>query len=207
MLKEKFEKLKESLKPKEGENNKRKIENLVIFAIILIVTIVAINYIWNDDNQKNNTITNDPNKKLAMEENIVSESNLSNTSSSIEEKLENILSNIKGVGDVKVLITYSESSKLIPLYDEDSSSTVTEETDSGGGTRVVNETSTSKEVIYEENDGVKTPMTQSVVNPKIEGAIITATGANDAEVKTNIVQAVEAVTGLATYKIQVFEMK
>ena len=207
MLKEKFEKLKESFKPKEGENNKRKIENLVIFAIILIVTIVAINYIWNDDNQNNNTITNDPNKKLAMEENIVSESNLSNTSSSIEEKLENILSNIKGVGDVKVLITYSESSKLIPLYDEDSSSTVTEETDSGGGTRVVNETSTSKEVIYEENDGVKTPMTQSVVNPKIEGAIITATGANDAEVKTNIVQAVEAVTGLATYKIQVFEMK
>lgn len=207
MLKEKFEKLKESFKPKEGENNKRKIENLVIFAIILIVTIVAINYIWNDDNQKNNTITNDPNKKLAMEENITSDENLSNTSSSIEEKLENILSNIKGVGDVKVLITYSESSKLIPLYDEDSSSTVTEETDSGGGTRVVNETSTSKEVIYEENDGVKTPMTQSVVNPKIEGAIITATGANNAEVKTNIVQAVEAVTGLATYKIQVFEMK
>lgn len=208
MLKEKFEKLKESFMPKEGENNKRKIENLVIFAIILIVTIVAINYIWNDDNQKSKTITNnDPNKKLAMEENIVSESNLSNTSSSIEEKLENILSNIKGVGEVKVLITYSESSKLIPLYDEDSSSTVTEETDSGGGTRVVNETSTSKEVIYEENDGVKTPMTQSVVNPKIEGAIITATGANNSEVKTNIVQAVEAVTGLATYKIQVFEMK
>ena len=207
MLKEKFEKLKESFKPKEGENNKRKIENLVIFAIILIVTIVAINYIWNDDNQKNNTITNDPNKKLAMEENITSDENSSSNSSSIEEKLENILSNIKGVGDVKVLITYSESSKLIPLYDEDSSSTVTEETDSGGGTRVVNETSTSKEVIYEENDGVKTPMTQSVVNPKIEGAIITATGANDAEVKTNIVQAVEAVTGLATYKIQVFEMK
>ena len=30
---------------------------------------------------------------------------------------------------------------------------------------------------------------------------------NNKEVKTNIVQAVEAVTGLATYKIQVFEMK
>lgn len=50
-------------------------------------------------------------------------------------------------------------------------------------------------------------MTQSVVNPKIEGAIITATGAGNADVKTNIVQAVEAVTGLAIYKIQVFEMK
>ena len=45
-----------------------------------------------------------------------------------------------------------------------------------------------------------------MVNPKIEGAIITAKGANNAEVKNNIIQAVEAVTGLATHKIQVFEM-
>ena len=43
--------------------------------------------------------------------------------------------------------------------------------------------------------------------PKIEGAIITAEGAADGNVKTNIIQAVEAVTGLATHKIQVFEMQ
>lgn len=42
--------------------------------------------------------------------------------------------------------------------------------------------------------------------PKIEGAIITAQGASNIDVKTNIIQAVEAVTGLATHKIQVFEM-
>ena len=59
---------------------------------------------------------------------------------------------------------------------------------------------------YEEKNGVKTPITQSIINPTIEGAIITAQGATNADVKTNIVQAVEAVTGLATYKIQVFEM-
>ena len=47
---------------------------------------------------------------------------------------------------------------------------------------------------------------QKVVQPKIEGAIITAKGANNADTKANIIQAVEAVTGLATHKIQVFEM-
>ena len=41
---------------------------------------------------------------------------------------------------------------------------------------------------------------------KIEGAIITAQGASSIYVKTNIIQAVEAVTGLAVHKIQVFEM-
>ena len=95
----------------------------------------------------------------------------------------------------------------MPMYDEDSTESTTEEKDSGGGTRIINESSTKKDIIYEENNGVKTPITQSVVNPKIEGAIITAQGAGDANVKANIIQAVEAVTGLATYKIQVFEMK
>ena len=43
--------------------------------------------------------------------------------------------------------------------------------------------------------------------PKMEGALIVAEGANNAEVKTNIIQAVEALTGLSTHKIQVLEMK
>ncbi len=105
------------------------------------------------------------------------------------------------------MITYSQTNEVIPMYDEDSSSSTTEEKDSGGGTRTVNENSSKKDIIYKEEDGVKTPITQSVVKPKIEGAIVVAEGANDATVKTNIVQAVEAVTGVATYKIQVLEMK
>ena len=54
--------------------------------------------------------------------------------------------------------------------------------------------------------GTKTPIVQKTVEPKIEGAIITAKGAGDINVKTSIIQAVEAVTGLATHKIQVFTM-
>ena len=44
-MKEKIKKLKEKLEPKEGENGKRKTENLVVFAIVLIITVVAMNYI------------------------------------------------------------------------------------------------------------------------------------------------------------------
>jgi len=35
---------------------------------------------------------------------------------------------------------------------------------------------------------------------------VTAIGAKNSEIKANIVQAMEAATGLATHKIQVFEM-
>ena len=60
---------------------------------------------------------------------------------------------------------------------------------------------------YKEENGKKVPITQTIIHPKVEGAIVTAQGANDANVKNNIIQAVEAVTGVATHKIQVFEMK
>lgn len=204
MFKEKLQKIKEK-NSEENANSKKKMENLVVLIIIMIVTIVAINYIWSGDKKKDNVTTTDTNKKLATTENETQTT--ATEENGMEQKLENILSNIKGVGKTKVLITYSQTSQIIPMYDEDSSTSTTEETDSGGGTRTVNESTTKKDVIYEDKNGTKTPITQSVINPKIEGAIITAQGANDANIKTSIVQAVEAVTGLATYKIQVFEMK
>lgn len=52
--------------------------------------------------------------------------------------------------------------------------------------------------------GTSVPMTQTIVSPKVEGVIVTADGASDVNVKTNIISAVEAVTGVPAHKIQVF---
>ena len=202
------DKLKGLINPEEGDkNNKKKIENLVFFVVILIVTIVIINIIWNGDKDSSNDkgIQNDTSKQLANT-NTSSIEVSSNTANELEIKLEEILSKIQGVGEVKVFINYSESSEMIPMYNENSKTSNTEETDTSGGTRKIEETDSQKEIIYEESDGEKTVITQKIVEPQIEGAIITAKGAGSAEVKTSIIQAVEAVTGLATHKIQVFEM-
>lgn len=201
------EKIKALISKQEEEPNKKKIENLVVFVIILIITVVMINVIWNENNQttEEKQPSIDRNKKLASSVEEVQ------TSSQIEEdditkKLENILSKMKGVGRVSVMITYSRTSQTVPLYNQDSSEKNTEESDKQGGTRRITETDTKTEIIYKEENGEKVPITQSIVSPTIEGAIVTAEGAGSAEVKTNIIQAVEAVTGVATHKIQVFEM-
>ena len=190
-----------------GTNNKRKIENLVFFIVLLIITVVAINLIWNGNKNETNEQTNNTSKQLAT----TNTANQTNQIQSMEEtnletKLEEILSQIQGVGEVKVLINYSESSEVVAMYNETSKTSNTEETDTSGGTRKIQETDTQKDIIYQEDNGEKTPITQKVVQPKVEGAIVTAKGASDATVKTSIIQAVEAVTGLATHKIQVFEM-
>ena len=201
MFKDKLNKLVE--KDKEEGNNKKKIENLVFFIIILIITIVIINIIWNDKNTSKNVKEVDTNKKLATTNQVQVEQ--VSKEDTLSQKLEAILSQIQGVGEVKVFINYSESSEVVAMYNENSKSSTTEETDTSGGIR--KETDSQKDIIYQENNGTKTPMTKKVIEPKIEGAIITAKGANNIDVKTNIIQAVEAATGLATHKIQVFEMQ
>lgn len=198
MIKEKIEKLKEKLE-KNGEN--KKIENLIVFVIILIVTIVIINTIWNGSDNKDKKESEDVSgyKRLAIEDSNTE----TNESDDLEKKLEQILSKMEGVGKVSVMITYSQGSEIVPMQNETSKSSKINETDSDGGTRTTEQVDSSKEVIYSNGNKVET---QTVKNPIAQGAIVIAEGASNAMVKTNIVSAVEAITGLATYKVQVFEM-
>ena len=188
-MKEKFAKIF-----KEDGNNKKKTENLVFLLILLVITVVAINVIWRDD-EISNSSTNNTTKQLSVKE----VENVAETT--LEEKLENILSKINGVGNVDVLITYNETEEIIPVYNTQDKTSLINETDSTGGTRVTQESDSSREVIYQ-NDEI---IVKKTLSPKIEGAIIAATGAGNSSVKANIIQAVEAATGLATHKIQVFE--
>lgn len=188
--------IKEKLKTFFNETkDKKKVNNLIAILIILIIAVIAINMLFSDNDKEKNTNTNTTGKELATE-------NLENDD--MEKKLKNILSQIKDVGNVDVLITYSESSSVVPIYNEKNSKSTTEEVDTNGGTRTIESYNTDKEVVNGKNSEI---ITEKVVVPKIEGAIITAEGAKNAEVKSNIISAVEAATGIATHKIQVFEMK
>lgn len=191
------EKVKNLIKVDDG-NNKKKIENLIYLLIILIITIIAINYIWNDK-EKSQKASSVKNKTEIIETDVKQEND------SLETKLENILSKINGVGKAEVLLTYTESTEVIPVYNKKQKTSNTDESDSGGGTRKIEEKDSSEEVVYTENGTKGEIATQKTVSPKIEGAIIISDGADDSNVRSNIVQAVEAATGLPTHKIQVFK--
>lgn len=190
------------------DNSKKKIENLVVFLVLLIITIIAINIILGDnkDTNKNNNAGNTAYKQLASEIDNNSSNISENPEYNLEKELEDVLSKISGVGQVKVLITYSETSEVVPMYNEKYTESTTQETDTNGGVRTIQQADNSKEIIYEEQSGTKVPITKKVVLPKIEGAIVIAKGANNTNTKVNIIQAVQAVTGLPTHKVQVFEM-
>lgn len=192
MLKEFFK------KSEDGKDKKKQIENIVVFIIILIVTVLIINNMWSGEEKESTENKTDRTKVLAETTSIQQDD--------LEGNLEDILESINGVGKVKVLIKYSESSTIVAMYNETISENTTQENDGDGGTKAVKETENKKEIVYTEEDGTNKPITEKVVMPIIEGAIITAEGAGNANIKASIVSAVEAVTGVAVHKIQVFEM-
>lgn len=123
------EKIKSLVEKKTKGNSKKTIENLVVFLILLVVTIVAINTIWGDEGNNSETEPEQDKYKVLAEE--VEQSNIpEETAYNLENELEEILSKVAGVGKVQVLITYSETSQVVAMHNEVKNTSKTEETDS-----------------------------------------------------------------------------
>ena len=111
--------------------------------------------------------------------------------SSLEEALASILSQIKGAGKVEVLLTEAKGSET--MYQSDSL------TDS--------ETDRNDTVIISGADRTQTGLIRQVNPPRYLGAIVVCQGADNAQVRLAIVQAVSSVTGLGADHITVLKMK
>lgn len=107
---------------------------------------------------------------------------------SITEELEGILSNIKGAGKVKVMLTVKMGEQTI--YQTDSPASDRQDT-----------------VIITDEDRAQNGLIQQVVSPVYRGAIILCQGADNANVCLAIKEAVSKVTGLDTSEISVLKMK
>jgi len=92
------DKLKALVKTKTEGNNKKNIENLVVFLILLIVTVIAINTIWG--NEETNAEENTSNSYKILAENLdknITSNNKEVTEYNLQEELEDILAKIDGV--------------------------------------------------------------------------------------------------------------
>ena len=176
---------------KEG-NHKKQIENSIIFIVLLIIVIIVINSMFSEEEKTVDTSN--------MKEEITRTMN----QDEMEVKLQNILSNMAGVGKVEVMIAYSNTIKQIPMYNKKENTTTVEEQDVNGGKRKTQEISNEENVIFDEKNNNKTPALQQSIMPEIIGVIVVAEGAENQVIKENIKNAVEAVVNIASHRIQVF---
>lgn len=176
----------------EKLNNKKSIENLVIFLVVCIIVMIVINTLTNEKEYVSNEI-----ESTAIIPHTVIEKNL-------ETKLADILSMISGAGKVDVMISYINEVEKIPMTDMKVTTTVVSEKDSNGGERKTEETSTEENIIYEETNNLKSPVVKQSILPEIVGVIVVAEGASNIAVKENLIKAVEATVNVPSHRIQVF---
>ena len=122
-------KIKNLIEKKTNGDNKKTIENLVVFLILLVITVVSINLIWGKSNQNKEKQKNDESYKV-LAETQTSSNNSQTVEYNLEKELENILSKISGVGKVQVLVTYSQTSTVVAMSNSTTNTSKTEETDS-----------------------------------------------------------------------------
>lgn len=166
-------------------DKKRRTQNLILLVVLLVLLLVACNYIFKTNKPKSNS--------TSTNENIVSSSeSKKDSNSALEEKLNIVLSQIQGISDVSVVLSYSQEEKQNVVYN------TKEETSDGKNT-------TEKVVAYNEQSGSKTAIVESIETPKVEGAIVVAKGADSVEIRSKIASAISSLVGIPAYKIQVFE--
>lgn len=178
----------------KDKDKKTKTQNLIFLLILLVFALVCINSIYKDSTVE--TIGKE--EKQEENSNKIKEASYNST----EENLKNILSEISGISEVSVMITYSSEEKMIPVYDIKEDTTVEEDSD-GNVSKTSKKTTTEKTVAYEEKDGEKIAIVESKKSPEIIGAIIAAKGIDNTNT-AKIKEAVSNALDIPLHKVEVF---
>lgn len=119
----------------------------------------------------------------------------------VKDELEAILSRIRGVGSVKVMITYESTGEKYYAAD------ITNENSSSGAdgqsTRTQAQSKQSRKLITPSNS----PIITKEDFPKVMGVIVVCEGGADVQVKSDVINAVKSVLDVADHKISVFAGK
>ncbi|AID44949.1 Stage III sporulation protein AG [Candidatus Arthromitus sp. SFB-mouse-NL] len=193
-----MEKIKQKIIKKSN-----KFTYMIILIIIAGIMIFAVSYF-------NNSIP----ALLDVSSGEVSQQNkygVDYTQFSYEDKvkleLKNILSKVRGVGEVDVVIHFEGGEERIPALDSEKSNTVIEERDSNGGNRVNNNNKDGTKVVMSNQGNSTEPLILKTYNPKIVGILIVAEGADDNKLSYKLTKMVSSLYDISESKVNVIPMK
>ena len=126
----------------------------------------------------------------------------------LEERLQELLSAMEGVGEVKVMVTLRSFGQQVVEKDIPAEAEQTQETDSAGGTRQTRSERREESTVYiTEEDGSRTPYVSETIQPRVEGVTVVAQGGDDARIQKSITEVIEALFDIEAHKIKVVKMK
>ena len=141
-------------------------------------------------------LPDDSDKKTTENKNQAESINNSEYIKHLEQRLSKILSSVNGASDVSVMITLEDGGQSIYARDEKN-----ENKTSDGGSQTY--TSDGSYVLKNNSGGGQSAVLIKSRLPSVSGVLITAKGADNAEVKNNLVSAVKAVLDVGAHRVAV----
>ncbi len=183
-------------------------ENMIVFALLGILLLVIAIPVDSDSANEN---SGEKEEKDNKEDMTVLDTEVDENMEyclQLEQRIEELLSSMDGVGEVQAMVTLVTSKELIVEKDEPVTRNTITESDGAGGTRSTNESSYDYETIYQtDGEGNKNPYVIKQIEPEIQGITVVAQGGGNAIVQKNISDVLEALFHLDAHKIKVVKMK
>ena len=195
--------LKKLIELIKKDGNSNKFSNLIVICLIGILLVIAASFFKNS-----NSIASVTNKNEKVS-NTAEEKNMTTTEYENEQevKLKALLQSIQGIGNVQVMINFSNDSDEVAAYNENSTSSVINEVDNSGGKRTTVQNSQSNSVVLATNGENTGPVIISTNKPKINGVMIVAEGAEQSNIKLDIITSVAELFDISEDRVNVLPMK
>lgn len=180
----------------------RKDQWLVVFLAGILAAVIALP-IKGDEKSSPDTIF----LENSTEETRLRKEDSAQTIAELEARLEEILSQMDGAGQVRVMISGRDNGEKIVEKDVPLQQSNVQEEGEGSARTSSDETKEETTVYVRDADGGETPYVRQELSPNITGVLVLAEGGDNAVVEKNITDAVKALFGLEAHKIKVMKMQ
>lgn len=192
----KMKEIKELLKELISRKNVANI--IVVLAVAVIALIFSSDLLVKNSSSKTNV------KETSGDTFVQQDSIFKTEEEIVEARLKEILEQIKGSGKVEVMVTFEMGPEIVPASNTVETRDTTEEKDSNGGVRIVTSENLTENVVTTNDNKGNNPLVIKEIKPQIRGVIVVAEGAEDAQVKMQLYDAVKTVLQISANRVQVY---
>lgn len=120
-----------------------------------------------------------------------------------ETELSTMLSKVVGVSDVSVVVNLDSTEEEVVHSDTHESEQTTNEADTKGGSRSVNQNNVDKKTSVYRTDQGEQPIVIKRLKPRVRGVLVVARGVENLQVRALVLEAVQRTLDVPAYRISV----
>jgi stage III sporulation protein AG len=124
-----------------------------------------------------------------------------------EDRLTEMLDEIRGVSDAKVMVTIDSSEEMVYAQNDQENRQTTNEVDKSGGNRSVTTFDKNGQIVMTKKNGTDQPVLVKTIKPRVRGVVVVAKGAEEVKIQALITEAVQRALEVPPHKISIMPKK